>query len=420
MVQWDACFAAASLKYAQGAIPGLQSPLSLLDLFYAVQHEDGAIPRAITADGRAIPNKFLIDDQRATPPERRHHGFTHPPLFSWAEWEYHSHTGDESRLRRVLPHLAGYFDWYTNNRLHPQGYLWCNEYGTAMPSVIREDAWGRIDYTAQAALDCEHLSNIACQADDMGIAGAASNNYLGFQDLVQARMWESYENHFCDVDQREELVGGLHIGAYWPLMAGIALPEQGAAMVAHLRNVRHFARPGGVPLIPASRTGYGLQPVVEGGCLYMVLRALRRVGQDELAQEIALRALGHLAEIHQDFGVLPAAWSAEEVAPFVTAPGLAATSLLLPIAGLIEEVLGIRVQATTDRIDWHLRLNEPHGIRNLLVGRASVDLAAEPQGSGWKVTAKATGGEVDLFLVGQRFNRTVSLKPGRAVEVLFK
>jgi hypothetical protein len=54
---------------------------------------------------------------------------------------------------------------------------------------------------------------------------------------------------------------------------------------------------------------------------------------------------------------------------------------LAPIAILIEDIFGIRVDAPAHRIDWHVRRLERHGIENLRFGETKVSLVCEARSS---------------------------------------
>ena len=420
--QWDSCFITFWLKYAQGALPQLTNPLSCLDNFYDRQEADGAIAREILADGTFAQNKHAAQDTDDTKPYFNHRAFTNPPLFSWAEWEYYEHTGDDSRLARTLPVLAKYFDWYSNNRMRKNGYLWYDEWGSGMDNVPRGDTWGWVDYTCQTALDCEYLSQIAITVGDKELADSAAANYLALQDLVTARMWNEMQLHYSDVDQDDLWTGTLNVGSYWALMAGLAPHYRAVEMLKHLRSFRSFARAHMVPSLAGFEKGFSPRgDYWRGGVwaptTYMVIRALERIGETDLAHHIALNHVSNVAKVFQDTGTI---W--ENYAPDVIEQGEKAKgdfcgwSALGPIAVLIESVMGIRVQGNRGGVTWELRLTEDHGIRNLHVGSAVVDLTARWIDKRWHVTAVSTA-PVDLH-VKWNGNQYRSLEANIPVELV--
>jgi len=421
--QWDSCFIAQWLRYQQGALLPESDALGLLDNFYAAQHDDGAIPRELRPDGSAEPCKHPQDEHPRTPVHGRHGAFTNPPLFAWAEWDYYRHTGDASRLPRVLQHVAAYFDWYTRHRSRPAGYLWFDNFGSGMDNLPRGDAWGWIDYTAQAALDSEAIANMALVVGDHSIAEACSANYLGFKELVSTKMWDPWEKRFGDVDDFEVVVGRWHLGLYWTLLADLATDEQRASLIAALQSPRHFARHHPLPVLSAADPEFQRHGAYWRGSVwppmnYMVQRALRRSGERELARDVALRHLEAMERTFRRTGTIWENYSPSEDAPGSEArPDFCGWSAIGPIAGLIEDVLGIEVEGAFQRVDWWIGLDEPHGIDNLRVGPATISLRAVPAPRGWKVHAESTD-SVELHLHGTTTRRVVDLEPGRPADLL--
>jgi hypothetical protein len=73
---------------------------------------------------------------------------------------------------------------------------------------------------------------------------------------------------------------------------------------------------------------------------------------------------------------------------------------------LIEDVLGIEVNAPEQTIRWRPRGPEKHGIRNLRMGRNVVDLKQDGK---YQVTAEQP---FTLILVEQDRQRTFSIQAG--------
>ncbi|MCC6545708.1 hypothetical protein IT570_00960 [Candidatus Sumerlaeota bacterium] len=420
--QWDSCFITFWLKYAQGGLPNIANPLSCLDNFYARQDADGAIAREILADGSFAQNKSAEHDTPDTKPYFNHRAFTNPPLFSWAEWEYYEHTGDESRLRDVLPILGKYFDWYTNHRMRETSYLWYDEWGSGMDNVPRGDAWGWVDYTCQAALDCEFISQIAIIVEDNELADSAAANYLALKNLVNDKMWNEMKQYYSDVDRDDLWTGTLNVGSYWALMADLAPRDRAAEMVKHLRSVRSFARRHMVPALAAHERGFAPRgDYWRGGVwaptTYMVIRALERLGETELAHHIAVNHVSNVAQVFAQTGTIWENYSPDVVAQGEKAkPDFCGWSALGPIAVLIESVMGIRVYGNRNELEWNLRLEEDHGIENLRVGDVLVNLYARWDRERWHVTATSTG-PVDILVTGYG-SASRELLPNTGIELV--
>ena len=71
-------------------------PMASMDIWYQIQRDDGGIPRRVYEDDAQVTTRD---------------GEVNPPLFAWSEWQSYLMTGDEDRIRRVLPALREYVDY---------------------------------------------------------------------------------------------------------------------------------------------------------------------------------------------------------------------------------------------------------------------------------------------------------------------
>ena len=151
-------------------------------------------------------------------------------------------------------------------------------------------------------------------------------------------------------------------------------------LIAHLENPSEFKRPHRVPTLSADHPEYHEDGHYWKGSVwaptnYMVLKGLERVGYHDLAHEIGCNTLDNVVEVYRQTGTV---W--ENYSPEHTCPGKPAKSDfvgwtgLIPIAVLIEYVLGIKADAKNDEIVWRVNLTEQHGIERYPFGGKSVDL----------------------------------------------
>ena len=114
----------------------------------------------------------------------------------------------------------------------------------------------------------------------------------------------------------------------------------------------------------------------------MVLKGLTRVGQHKLAHEIGCNTLENVVEVFKSTGTVWENYSPEHKrqghpakSDFVGWTGL------IPIAVLIEYVLGITSDAKNKEIVWRISLTEKHGIERYPFEGKSVDLICEARDS---------------------------------------
>jgi glycogen debranching enzyme len=153
--------------------------------------------------------------------------------------------------------------------------------------------------------------------------------------------------------------------------------------VMHLTNPAEFARTYPFPTLSADHPSY----VPTGGYWlggvwaptnYMVVKGLAANGYADLARQSAERYLDQLAEVAARTGTLWENYCPESPAPGCPArPDFVGWTGLGPVAMLIEDVLGIEVDAPAQTIRWRVRQGETHGIRNLRMGGNVVNLHFE-------------------------------------------
>ena len=114
--------------------------------------------------------------------------------------------------------------------------------------------------------------------------------YDHLMEIANTRLWDEASGCYYDVAPDGRLSPVKSIGAYWGLLAGVAPPERAARLIAHLDDPASFNRPHRIPAQSADSPGYdgedwrgGVWPPAN----YMVLQALERAGQDDLAHAIA-------------------------------------------------------------------------------------------------------------------------------------
>jgi hypothetical protein len=120
----------------------------------------------------------------------------------------------------------------------------------------------------------------------------------------------------------------------------------------------------------------------------MVLKGLDAIGQDDLAHEIAKNHLGNVVRVFESdetpwlgaeqfkqyfhltdlkYDDKHTLW--ENYAPDVitpgghSKPGYVGWTGVPPIAVLLEDVFGLSPDAVSNRLTWHVRLMEEHGVR---------------------------------------------------------
>ncbi len=381
---WDSCFMTHYARYSNGFVPIMNN----LDNLYRIQREDGYISMA-----------YVQKTEQPAYGER-----VNPPLFAWAEDQYVRVTGDQSRIRSVLPHLIRLFDWHKNQRRRENGLYWFEDSGsTGMDNSPRSGYMAahqegsdicHIDMAAQQALAAESIISLAVRIGDSDTAKRFAAEHEEIKQVVNKIHWNEKTGFYYDVFNR---TGGAHLranhlnhktaAAFWTLIAGLCSQEQAARLVEHLTNPNEFWTRHPISSLAKDDPNYD----DEGGYWlggvwaptnYMIVEGLCRYGYYSLAREIVSLHVERMAEVmnHPDYQGIWECYSPEFARPATNAkyelvrPNFVGWSGLGPVAMLIEIHMGIRIQDGAKHIHWCL--NEPgkHGILNLSLEHNEVSL----------------------------------------------
>lgn len=395
--QWDTCFIAAFARYSRELLPVLPA----LDNFYRLQEPDGYIAREYRwENGAPLWAKPSGDS-------------INPPLFAWAEWQLYRIHADRTRLSNVWPHLDGYFRYLQRVHRNHDGTYWITDMGSGMDNTPRYGA-GWLDLTCQQALNARMLALIAQEIDNTLAVEWYTAQHRELAAVINSRMWDAETGWYWDVDTAGLAIMQQTIANFWPLLADVTSDAQTAQLVAHLRDPATFWRTHPFPTLAANHVSYRPHGEYWLGAVwaptnYMVIKGLEHTGQHELAREATLRHLDAIERVYRTTDTVWENYRADEDAPGTPArPDFVGWTGCGPIALLIEQVIGVLVDAPQRRIQWTLREPGAHGLRNLPFGADTVDLVMDDAG---KLSVHTTG-ELTLVIDGQRGSATFSLAPG--------
>lgn len=406
LFMWDSAFITCFGVYGRRAFNFQRT----LDTFYRKQHPDGFVCREISeTDGQDTFPRF---DPSSTGPN----------VLAWAEWNYFMKSGDRQRLEMVFPPLVAYHQWMRKYCTWPDGSYWSTGWGQGMdnlPRVSKDEhinydnghlSW--VDATFQAILSAKVLLQIATLLGRESEVQDLHEEVERLTDYSNLHLWNDEIKFYCDRRPNGELSPMKHIGAYWALLAGCVPADRILDFVAHLDNPSEFKRAHRIPALSADDPNYsGTGGYWCGGVWaptnYMVLKGLDASGEDALAHEIAKN---HLENVVQVFESDDTPWLGadqfrqyfhltdlqyddkhtlwENYAPDVikpgnhSKPGYVGWTGIPPIAVLLEDVFGLTQKAVSNRLTWHVRLIEEHGVCNYPFGSTGMlDLKCKARNS---------------------------------------
>lgn len=388
--QWDTHFMAMFGRYANHIFPFIESH----DNFYARQHSNGMICRILNeADG--VDHHWGLGENYART--------INPPLFSWAEMEYFRFTKDTARLGDILEPIERYVAWVEDNRkAHgtEHSLYWSNGQASGMDNTPRDigrpapdgdihsatDAMGWIDMSSQIKMCYDNLAEICTILGKERKAEKYRMRANAIAERINCYMWDEESGLYYDVDTASVRTPWITTATFWPMLAGISSPEQTARLVDAIKDETLFWRMLPLPSLAANQPHYDKcgrywRGGVWAPTTYMTVKGLQENGYEELASLIARRNMITMYKVYESTGTIWELYSAEMYMPatdatgiYMVKPDFVGWSGLIPISMFIENIIGIRADATANRVIWRSTSDKRHGIRGLRFGNTTTSL----------------------------------------------
>ena len=376
---------AAFAAQLSGYVPESTALIDLLDNFYARQHDNGFICRALDpADG----------DDCHLPYEPNSTG---PALLAWAEWRRFRLSGDASRIATVFPALLAYHRWCRANRTWPNGLYWATGHSSGLTNQPRVPGgrhhhahWSWVDATAQAALDAGLLERMALLLGEKELADEAAAERATLEQAFNATFWNEEQSYYQDAGPGGRFSPVKSIAAYWALLTEPLVSKANLTpFIQHLRDTWSFRTPTVLPSLAAddeaynARTGNGWRGGVWPTLTYMVLRGLGLNEQYGLAHKLAVTHVDTVSQVFDATGHLWSHYAPEDVSPGEPAePDSAGQTAAAVIAMLLENVIGVWVDWPLRQVTWrrHLERAQGYGVQGLPLGNeGTLDLTCVGQ-----------------------------------------
>lgn len=373
--QWDSCFMAFITNYANGTL----SALNNLDNLYRLRRKsDGYMSMA-----------YRIEDEEPAYGER-----INPPVMAWAEWEAYLVSGDASRFENVLPALEGFFDYLEKNRTRNCGLYWFEDPGSSgMDNSPRGGYYSielngsdlcHIDLAGQQALSAKCIANMH------GVLGNAEKEafyraeHKRICDLINHYHWSERAQFYFDffirseADLKVKYLNSKTMASAWALTCGAAEGEKGEQMMQHLFNPEEFYTK--VPFATLAKDdpnydatgGYWLGGVW-APTNYAAIRGIADQGRLDLARDASIRYLDAVCEVLKkpEYSTIWESYAPEEYLPStkedgeLVRPDFVGWSGIAPITLLIENIIGLRFDAPSNTVRFHLLPDHCTGLRNM-------------------------------------------------------
>ncbi|MBQ3900096.1 MAG: hypothetical protein II736_00070 [Clostridia bacterium] len=375
--QWDSCIMTFITNYSNGTLNALNN----LDNLYMLRREsDGFMSMA-----------YVIETGEPAYGER-----INPPLMAWAEWEHYLVSGDISRFGEVLPALEGIYSFIENKRKRDTCDLyWFEDPGSSgMDNSPRGGYFAKhldgsdvchVDLACQQALSADRISRIC---DVLGLSDKAAfyrSEKARINALINYYHWSDRAGWYFDFFARDErgtkvkLINSKTAAAFWALLGGAADGERRSRMKDHMFDPGEFFTK--IPFASLSaddpnydRTGGYWLGGVWPPTNFAAVRGLCETGMRELARTAVVRMLEGMSAVARDpaFGGIWECYAPEEYRPATTEDGGLVRSEfvgwggLAPVTMLIENVIGLRFDSSSNTVTFSLDGREKCGLENMV------------------------------------------------------
>ncbi len=382
---WDSCFCTMFQRYA--GVQGIHPCMKTLDNFYSSMTSEGYIPRLF--NWKTFKSLYPNEPSAAA---------INPPICAWAEWSYYQISADRQRLQDVMPKLIHHHRFIDQYLMEKSGFYRWDADGSGWDNINWDEGENQIvwyvDLLAQQAQAAHYIEKISGVVGDQCIAEDFHRYWMEKKSQLQP-YWNDSENWYCSLTKdfrptRKTLSG------IWPMLAGLVDRDFAERMIrTTLLNPDCFnTSPMPLPVLAKDQPGYNPMGEYWLGGVWLnmslvVIRALEQYGFDAEAFDLSRRTLDGVAAVYKQYESFPnSLW--ECYAPEAIGPSshkIASgevggvreefcgwTGVIVNL--IIENVIGINVNAPANELTWDIRLNEEHGLRNLRFGDICTSLHA--------------------------------------------
>ncbi len=383
--QWDSCFMTFITNYANGTI----SALNNLDNLYRLRREeDGYMSMA-----------YRIHSQLPAFGER-----INPPLMAWAEWESYQVSGEKARLAQVLPALEGNYSFIENNRRRVSGLYWFEDPGsTGMDNSPRGpfacpelngSGMCHVDLGCQQSLSAKCLANICTVLGQEEKADFYREENRRINDLINRYHWSEKAGFYFDffgrsgANSKVKFINSKTAAAFWAILCGAAQGSRLERLISHMFDPQEFY--SCIPFATLSADDPNFDPTggywlggVWAPTNFAAIRGLAENGYGSMAREAAIRYLDAMCAVSRDPAYGNTVW--ECYCPTAHRPATAETgelvradfvgwSGLAPITMLIENILGLKFNATENEVEFCVYPNQLGGLKNMQFNGGTVSV----------------------------------------------
>lgn len=325
--------------------------------------------RLISPDGTSPDVVLLSDGSR----QGVAYGLPLAPLSGWSLYEI---TGDKTFLSMILPSVSLRHRLYEKIFLQNRGGYLPSGFSplpnVETPPAVQESS----ESLGLLLLSQEFLLKIA-KASSSPAESALRKSAEEYRARLAA-LFDKETGCYRGKDKEGKPTERLSLVPFWGGIGGNLSVEHPSLKKAFLDSDK-FGTKMPLPIVaksdPAFRADEECRPLFQ----YLTLKALLECGQNELAGTLAERILRFMQLDAGKNHFLYSEYGAETRSHSPLAETDSLEAGYMTIAGLIEAVIGIRVNAEKKIVMWNLRRTDRHGILKLRFADCTVSLICLPR-----------------------------------------
>lgn len=302
--QWDNYFHALAFRYTDKKLANDQ-----LQFMLDHQQPDGMIPDAVYDED--VITQLEVPVAAAV---------TKPPIVAWVAMHVYAQTGDEHLLREIYEPLVRWNSWWFGlNDDDADGIVqYSHPFSSGLDDSPLWDVGMPVEAVDLNTYLCLQMEALGRMARVLGRTREAEMWRIKSQSLA-TRMIEHFYDAKAGVfwSQKDHTpIKILTPFSLYPLWTGAMPPSINQRLIDHLTNPHEFWTAYPLPTVAISEPSYNPQQMWRGpvwiNINYIFVEALKRVGQNQLAADLAERTLRLVMSqndiyeyYHPDTGVAP-------------------------------------------------------------------------------------------------------------------
>jgi len=272
----------------------------------------------------------------------------------WLEWEWYQYQGKKDRLEKLLPLFVQYADsinkYYWNMRSKHKLYSFSqNESSNSLAELGISEGTGNVGLSAQVALYHTYVAKIAKELGQIKLAESSKSMAASINSSINQWAWNEKRSFYYDIDDEGFDNNIKSLNSCYTLLANTCNSAQKRSLINNIYKNGYVE----VESSKAKRNQSTFSSFHAQLLDYIILRGISSSQSPEKAATWAKNLITNSSKIS----------SRTKNTDLQSKVSLGAQ--LIPIAALIESVIGITVNE--QGIQWNITKTDRHGLKNLTI-----------------------------------------------------